>query len=347
MVTNHVKNVETLSRAQNASLLLASGVTDVSVPPVSDISRGRDSVVATPSVPKARSDTVGGGMAPTVLSEPDQESVSDQPLSVGVTTRTKEQRRPSRKLREAMANCFENEEMEDKFDEFDINTVDLTDPQTYAAAMKTTNAAQWQMAVDTELEALRENRTWIAVPRPTGVKPLHSKWVFKTKINADGSIERYKARLVACGNEQEKGVNYENTFAPVLDLATARWILAMGVIWGVPPRHGDIPNAYVRAEGEKEFKIYMHVPQGMKLTADEQASGGKNAVLQLMTSLYGLKQAGRLWNALLHDQMLKNGYKQCVTDLCLYFKRVEEDLIVVGVYVCGRSTYYRNQASPS
>ena len=208
----------------------------------------------------------------------------------------------------------------------------MTDSQTYTDATKTDNAAQWQVAIDTELEALRDNRTWITVPRPPGVKPLHAKWVFKPKTNADGSIERYKARLVACGNEQEKGVNYENTFAPVLDMATARWILAMGVLWGVPPRHGDIPNAYVRAQGEKDFKIFMYVPKGMKLNEEERANG-EDAVLQLLMSLYGLKQAGRLWNALLHGQMLKNGYKQCKTDLCLYYKRIKEDLIIVGVYV--------------
>ena len=252
---------------------------------------------------------MGGGLAPTlappVLSDTDRAAIADSPSPAGMTTRTKDQRRPSQRLRDATTNHVDDED-----DPCEINSVDLTDPQSYTAAMKSANADKWQGAMDTELEALRENRTWIAVSRPPGVKPLHSKWVFKTKTNSDGTIERFKARLVACGNEQEKGVNYDNTFAPVLDMATASFILAMGAIWGVPPRHGDIPNAYVRAEGEKDFKIYMQVPKGMSLNEEEQANGGHDPVLLLLMSLYGLKQAGRLWNALLHNHLIKNGYIQ-------------------------------------
>ena len=124
------------------------------------------------------------------------------------------------------------------------------------------------------------------------MKPLHAKWVFKTKTDAAGGIERRKARLVACGNEQEQGVNYFNTYASVMDMCTARLILAMAEIWCVPPRHRDIRNAYVRAEGEEGINIYMHVPKGMPLTKEEEAQAGHNAVLELLMSLYGLKQAG-------------------------------------------------------
>jgi hypothetical protein len=83
--------------------------------------------------------------------------------------------------------------------------------------MKTQHAKSWQDAVDLELDTLRGNCTWVAVPKPAFAKPLHSKWVFKTKLDADGRIERFKARLVACGNEQKAEVNYNDTFAPVLD----------------------------------------------------------------------------------------------------------------------------------
>ncbi len=86
--------------------------------------------------------------------------------------------------------------------------------------MKTQHAKAWQDAVDLELDTLRLNRTWVATEKPVSAKPLHSKWVFKTKLDADGGVERFKARLVACGNEQEAGINYNGTFAPVLDLAT-------------------------------------------------------------------------------------------------------------------------------
>jgi hypothetical protein len=170
--------------------------------------------------------------------------------------------------------------------------------------MKTPHAKAWQDAVDLELDTLRTNCTWLAVDKPASAKPLHSKWVFKTKLDADGGIERFKARLVACGNEQQAGVNYNDTFAPVLDLTTARMILALSSIWQCQARHGDIPAAYTRAAIESDADIYMYPPNGMTLTQEERAAGGNSTVLKLQRSLYGLMQAGRLWNNLLYGQLL-------------------------------------------
>jgi hypothetical protein len=77
----------------------------------------------------------------------------------------------------------------------------------------------------------------------------------------------------------------------------------------------------------------MYMPKGMEPTAEEQGNGGANPVLKLQRSLYGLKQAGRLWNALLHKKLIELGFSQCKTDLCLYYKRMGQDIILVGVYV--------------
>jgi hypothetical protein len=104
--------------------------------------------------------------------------------------------------------------------------------------MKTQHAKSWQDAVDLELDALRTNCTWIAVEKPASAKPLHSKWVFKTKLDADDGVDLFKARLVACGNEQQAGINYNDTFAPVLDLATARMVMALSVVWHCPHTMG-------------------------------------------------------------------------------------------------------------
>lgn len=104
-------------------------------------------------------------------------------------------------------------------------------------AMKTPETAKWQQDINEELKSLCDNRTWGAVSKPANTRPLHIKWVFETKTDGAGKIERYKVRLVACGNEQEQGVNYSNTFAPVMDMATARFILALCVIttaWWYP-----------------------------------------------------------------------------------------------------------------
>ena len=78
----------------------------------------------------------------------------------------------------------------------------------------------WQNAMQAELQALEENRTWDIFPCPPTVKPIGSKWVFFVKLRCDGSLDRYKVRLVALGNKQEYGVDYEETFAPVAKMTT-------------------------------------------------------------------------------------------------------------------------------
>ena len=78
-----------------------------------------------------------------------------------------------------------------------------------------------------ELSALEANKTWDVVDCPVGVTPLGCKWVYSIKVKSDGSLDRYKARLVALGNNQEYGVNYEETFAPVAKMTTVRTILAI------------------------------------------------------------------------------------------------------------------------
>nr|CCA16873.1 hypothetical protein SS1G_13224 [Albugo laibachii Nc14] len=123
----------------------------------------------------------------------------------------------------------------------------------------------------------------------------------------DGKVERYKARMVACGNEQSFGKDCTLTFAAVMDMTTGKVILALLQIWGVPARHGDVSNAYVKASTKPDLNIYLYVPQGMK--------------------------AGRLLSQLLHSELLRLGFMQCVADSCLYFKDTGDDKTVVGVYV--------------
>ena len=92
------------------------------------------------------------------------------------------------------------------------------------------------------------NKVWQVVKRAPGSNAVHTKWVFKTKTDAQGKIARLKARLVACGNEQVLKVDYSLTFAAVVDLSTLKIIMALAAMWGVPAKHGYIPNAYVKAD---------------------------------------------------------------------------------------------------
>ena len=111
-----------------------------------------------------------------------------------------------------------------------VNAIFDKDPTNYSEAMRSVIRDGWVKAMEEEVEALQNNKVWQVVKRAPGLNALHIKWVFKTKTDAQGKVERLKARLVACGNEQVLGVDYSLTFAAVMDLSTVKVILALAAI---------------------------------------------------------------------------------------------------------------------
>ena len=120
----------------------------------------------------------------------------------------------------------------------------------------------------------------------------------ENKQHADGSIERYKARLVARGDELMYGLDYTYTCSAVLEMISSKAILAVSRIWRVPARHGNVPIAYVETDKEAGLEILLHIPQGMELEDEQLSKFGfkdKNQLaLLLKNCLYGLKESGRL-----------------------------------------------------
>lgn len=107
-----------------------------------------------------------------------------------------------------------------------------------------------------ELQALGENDVWIMVVPPRGCRVLHTKWVFKIKTDAACKIERFKARLVSCENEQDFGIDYGLTFAVVMELSTVKVIMVLDHRWKIRARHGGIPNASVEVAKEEYSEIF-------------------------------------------------------------------------------------------
>ena len=99
--------------------------------------------------------------------------------------------------------------------------------------MKGNKRVEWERAAKAEIDSLVPNDTWEVVSRTDEMRPLHTKWVFETKTDAIGNVERCKARMV-CGNEQSLGENYTLIFAADMDMMTSKVILALSQIWGVP-----------------------------------------------------------------------------------------------------------------
>ncbi|PNX68147.1 hypothetical protein L195_g056008, partial [Trifolium pratense] len=141
--------------------------------------------------------------------------------------------------------------------------------------------------MDEELEALHKNQTWKLVPRTPNLHVIGSKWVFKSKLKPDGSLDRLKARLVAKGYHQVDGVDYTETFSPVIKPGTIRLIITIALVQKWSIRQLDVKNAFLH--GVLSENIYMEQPPGI---IDLQYP---NHVCKLQKALYGLKQAPRAW----------------------------------------------------
>ncbi|KAJ0971875.1 hypothetical protein J5N97_019834 [Dioscorea zingiberensis] len=116
--------------------------------------------------------------------------------------------------------------------------------------------------MDEEFTALLKNKTWHLVPPRRGLNVIDCKWVFKLKKNADGTLERYKARLVAKGFKQRYGIDYDDTFSPVVKPAIVRLILSIAVSRGWNLRQVDVQNAFLH--GYLQEDVYMRQSPDMR-----------------------------------------------------------------------------------
>lgn len=196
----------------------------------------------------------------------------------------------------------------------------IPDPITLEEALSMPDGNYWQEAIDEELGNLERNGTWEIVPRPRDQGVVKCKWIFRKKYDENGNLQRYKARLVACGYSQVQGIDFNETYSPVIKMKSIRILLAVAIERDWKIHQVDITAAYLN--GIVKETIYMEQPT--ILCKEDQDN-----VCLLKKSLYGLRQSGREWNIRL-DELLKNeGMTRSKADPCVYFC---EDLII-GVYV--------------
>ncbi|RVW47642.1 Retrovirus-related Pol polyprotein from transposon RE1 [Vitis vinifera] len=174
------------------------------------------------------------------------------------------------------------------------------------------------------LQALEENHTWDIVPRSPTVKPIGRKWVFSGKLHSDGSLDPYKARLVAMGNKQEFRVDYEETFAPIAKMTTVRTILVIVASQSWQLHQMDVKNVFLH--GDLQEEIYMKLPSGM-------TNSSPHDVCKLKRSLYGLKQAPQDWFEKFRNTILSFSFTQSQYDSSLFFHTSALGIILLLVYV--------------
>lgn len=195
------------------------------------------------------------------------------------------------------------------------------DPNTVEEALSCADEPNWKAAMDSELQSLDENNTWTLVDLPSGRKAIRNKWVFKTKRDGEGNIVRHKARLVAKGCSQKYGIDYTETYSPVVRYTSIRYLIALAVKLGLHIDQMDAVTAFL--QGDLNEEIYMMQPEGR--------TDGTNRVCKLNKSMYGLKQSGRQWNKKLEKTLRSFGLQKSKVDPCVYFTK--DKRLIIAIYV--------------
>ncbi|GJX21866.1 retrovirus-related pol polyprotein from transposon TNT 1-94 [Tanacetum coccineum] len=163
------------------------------------------------------------------------------------------------------------------------------------------------------------------VDLPPSCKPLGYKWIFKKKMKADGTIYKYKARLVIKGYKQREGLDYFDTYSPVAQITSIRMILTIAALRNLEVHQMDVKMAFLNEGIEEE--IYMNQPEGFI------APGQERKVCRLVKSLYGLNQAPKQWHQKFNHTMLDSGFKINKCDKCVYVKDTSSGYVILRLYV--------------
>jgi hypothetical protein len=183
----------------------------------------------------------------------------------------------------------------------------------------------WQDAMAEEYQSILKNDVWDIVLRPEGKSVVTSKWIYKIKHTVDGSVEKYKARFVARGFSQVKGLDYEETFAPVARYTSIHTIIALVASMGWKLHQMDEKTTFLK--GEMEEEVYIEQPDGFMI------HNKKSHVCRLKKALYGLKQAPRAWYKKMDGLLMSLGFNKRVVDPNLYYHIVGDECLILVRYV--------------
>lgn len=199
-----------------------------------------------------------------------------------------------------------------------------SEPRTFAQAMRRPDRDKWFDCAAKEIQSLLDNGTWELTKLPEGRKAIGSRWVFKIKRNADGSIDRYKGRVVAKGYSQRPGFDFTETYAPTAKWDAIRLILAIAALENLELESVDISSAYLN--GDLDAEVYMQQPEGF-------VQRGPEWVCKLLKAIYGLKQSGRMWHLKLDKVFKEMGFTRIQSDHSIWIWRKDDTRIIIPVFV--------------
>ena len=196
-------------------------------------------------------------------------------------------------------------------------------PYNYNQAMNSSDANEWKEAIQKEIESLNQNNTWSIVNKnEINTSLVGSRWVFAIKYDSTGKIERYKARLVAKGYTQEYGINYFDNYSPVARMDTMRVMMGIAANQYLLIEQMDVNTAFLY--GELKEEIYLRLPDGFP---------AEQRYCKLHKSIYGLKQASRVWNQNFDSYVKEIGFNNTEADPCLYVLNKNKGIIYLLLYV--------------
>ncbi|KAG8479813.1 hypothetical protein CXB51_029308 [Gossypium anomalum] len=201
--------------------------------------------------------------------------------------------------------------------------VTIVEHSNFEEAAKNKN---WKKAIEAELEMIHKNDTWDLVDRPDHKKVIGVKWAFRAKYNADGSLNKHKARLVVKGYSQQYGIYFMETFAPVARLDTIKLLFSLAAQKQWRIHQLDVKSAFLN--GFLKEEIFIEQLEGFKVPSEE------DKVYKLKKALYGLKQAPKAWYDRVCQYLSKLGFEKSVSEPTLFIKKSEnETLLIVSLYV--------------
>ena len=203
-------------------------------------------------------------------------------------------------------------------------------PRNYREARKRPDWPHWLEAMRQEYLTLLSHNTFRETHLPPGAKLIPSRFVYVIKYDIHGALDRYKARLVALGYNQEAFTDYDpftGIYSPVTCLDTIRTMLVLAVQLRLKINQQDATGAYLHGKIDKQ--IFLQKPAGFA----DIVGYDDDRVLELLSNLYGLKQAGRIWNDHFVAIMLKLGYRRCNSDTSVFVLQAVDGFIFFALYI--------------